>query len=236
METKKDRLPLSHDESNVSTFTPLCSSQYMSGSLGSLSREQVRSWFEMIKMVDDIIYPIVELCTDRCVKNKSLLPNDIVEKLHDLLRVLAPDLSYDLRNIQIFHGYIFYTNPDHGELIRRTGNPDLYYGIARASEIGAPHRHAESNAFNFILEGEGIFLGDLQDTNRYKKNYHGISLQPDLELEIPVDMTHGHLVKKGSVIWFFALQECGFGPKKSCEGDFILRQDYDIAQFGDEYF
>ncbi len=34
---------------------------------------------------------------------------------------------------------------------------------------------------------------------------------------------------------FFALQECGFGKGKKCEGDFHSAENYDLTQFGPEY-
>ena len=52
------------------------------------------------------------------------------------------------------------------------------------------------------------------------------------EFEIPIGMTHGHLVKKGHDIWFLFVQECGFKPKLRCAGDFYMIKDYDKNQFG----
>jgi hypothetical protein len=215
--------------------TPLCSTSYMSQSLGLLTREKARRWFEEIRRLDFHLAKELEKCAEDCSRNRSRLPDHHVVRLKAHLRSQGLKTSYDLRNIEVFHGYVFYTNPDHGQFIQESHNPHAYYGFAKSTALGYPHQHHKSDAFNFIMEGEGIFLGDPREKNRFPHFYHGLPFYRDMELQIPMGMTHGHLVKTGSTVWFFAIQECGFGPGRACEGDFHPALSYDLKSFGPDY-
>jgi hypothetical protein len=144
-------------------------------------------------------------------------------------------VAYNLNNFEAYHGYTVYAYTDGGRINKQSGNPDLYYGIAKTNSFGVAHTHKLSDAFNYIVEGEGVFTGDPADKNKFAHYYHGIPLVKDTELEIPIGMTHGHLVKKGVDMWFFFVQECGFKPKLKCVGDFYIKEGYDKEQFGPYY-
>jgi hypothetical protein len=80
-----------------------------------------------------------------------------------------------------------------------------------------------------------VFTGDPEDQGKFNFYYHGAPMAAGKEFEIPTGMTHGHLVRKGSDIWFLFVQECGFKPNLRCAGDFYTVEGYDKNQFGPYY-
>lgn len=214
----------------------VCSSDFMSEDLDLLTRSEIKSWLETIKQIDSLIDHTIESNLGVITNNKNQLTSKIIEECTQLLEEANITRDYDLKNLEIFHGYRFYNKPDNGKMQQLTNNKDAYYGIARTTKFGVAHKHFESDAFNLILEGEGIFTGDPVEKNTFKNFYHGDLLLPGKELEIEIGMTHGHLVKKGSpTMWIFAYQHCGFGLGLSCEGDFHEVSSYDTNQFGSHY-
>jgi hypothetical protein len=192
-------------------------------------------WYKEVVAIDSIIAKDIADNYELIEKNNTHLPQDLIEKLTEKIKLADIETKYELKNIEVFHGYVYYVFPDNGLKITETSNPDLNYGIAKATVQGLPHRHFESPSFNYILDGEGIFTGDPYEEGMFNFFYHGKKLIKDTEIEIPIGMTHGHLVKKGSVIWFMAVQECSFAPDKGCAGDFYKLPRYDKNIFGSDY-
>jgi hypothetical protein len=222
----------------ASGLTPsVCSSEYLSAELRHFRRGNVAEWFREIKKIDRLILPVLAelLNTGEFRASESKPPEWILSRLKSACDSAGLKYSYDLSNLEIFHGYRHYSFPDNGERRRLIGTPSCYYGIACANLIGAPHFHDRSDSFNLILAGEGVFTGDKADLDRFGRCYDEQVLQPGVELEVPAGMTHGHLVRGGSALWFFAYQTCGFQPGSACVGDFNRIPDYNVARFGPDY-
>jgi hypothetical protein len=207
----------------------------MESDLKYLTRFEIQQWHEQIKRIDSVIDATVEAAMPTVASNHNRLPHQLINTCNALLDEAAVVRTYDIANIEVFHGYRHYNKPDRGQIARLTGNPDAYYGILKTNRFGVAHRHFSSDAFNLVLEGEGIFAGDPNDDGVFEHFYHGTKLVAGRELELPLGMAHGHLVKKGSTMWLFAYQHCGFGVGLSCEGDFHQLPGYDTAQFGPDY-
>lgn len=215
--------------------TPVCRSAFMHETLCNLSQEQVQGWRDKMSAIDAVISGDIEANWQEIQANQGKVTKEIADRLREKLASAGIETDYDLENIEFFQGYTFYTNPDNGALSRLMNNPEMYYGVARTTSVGKPHVHHESDAFNLVLSGEGVFTGNPEDEGKFPNYYHGLKLEKGVEIEIPIGMTHGHLVKHGSDLWFFALQQCGFGKGKKCEGDFHSAENYDLTQFGPEY-
>jgi hypothetical protein len=207
----------------------------MENDLKYLTRSEIKRWYEQIKRIDAVIEETAEAAMPTVANNHNRLPSKLITACNQLLDEAGVARTYNIADIEVFHGYRHYNKPDGGKMARLTRNPDAYYGILKTTRFGVAHRHFSSDAFNLVLEGEGIFAGDPIDKGVFRRFYHGKRLIPGSELEIPLGMAHGHLVKKGSTMWLFAYQHCGFGVGLSCEGDFHQISGYDTAQFGPEY-
>lgn len=220
---------------NIFTRQHICSTTFMEDDLVHLTGPEIKKWFDEIKHIDSIIHTIYESHLPAISQNRNKLPQQLIDRCNNLLAQSGNTFTYDLNNLEVFHGYSFYNLPDGGNMRQITNNPEAYYGIAKASKYGEIHRHFHSDAFNLILEGQGVFTGDISEKDRFRNFYHGMQLVPGTELEIEIGMAHGHLVRKGCDMWIFAYQHCGFGTGLSCEGDFHKIPKYDISQFGSLY-
>jgi hypothetical protein len=218
-----------------STKSDICSTDYMHETLKYFSKEEMYEWWHEIQTIDGVISGSIKEAFARIAANKTKIPSELVKSLQRQLKRAGIRTDYDLRHIEVFHGYVYYVYPDNGLKTIQTGNCDLNYGIAKATVQGLPHRHFESPAYNYILDGEGVFTGDPLERGMFRSFYHGKRLKRDVQLEIPVGMTHGHLVKRGSVLWLLAVQECSFAPDKGCAGDFHFLPNYDLRIFGTGY-
>ena len=215
--------------------TPICSTNFMKESLKSFTKEQTYVWFEECKKLDKVLNGSIVKNLDKFTENESCLPEEFKSEFETLLKNSNVNSEYDLSNIEAFHGYTVYGFPDNGKIALESKNADLYYGIAKAEVFGVTHTHELSDAFNYILEGEGVFTGSQKDEGKFNFYYHGQSMVKDSSFEIPKGMTHGHLVKEGKDLWIFFIQECGFKRKLKCVGDFHVIDGYDKAQFGPYY-
>lgn len=213
----------------------ICSTNYMERTLKYFVKKEMMDWYEEIRKIDKIISEDIESNYALIAKNKTKLTVELINILNKKIINAGIVTEYDLSNIEVFHGYIYYVYPDNGLKIKITGNEDINYGIAKSMVQGLPHRHFKSDSFNYILDGEGVFTGDPMEKGMFDHYYHGKSLIKDTEIEIPIGMTHGHLVKKDSVLWFMAIQECSFAPNKGCAGDFHKLPEYDKSIFGQDY-
>ncbi len=207
----------------------------MEKSLKFFNKELMYRWLEECKKIDDVLKDSIEKNLEKFEQNQNCITRELEIDFTKRLAETGTSSHYCLPNLEAFHGYTVYGFPDGGEINSQSGNPDLYYGIAKTNSFGIAHTHKLSDAFNYILEGEGVFTGDPEDKDKFDFYYHGSPMIKDAEFEIPIGMTHGHLVKKGNDIWFMFVQECGFKPKLRCAGDFHTIEDYDKEQFGPYY-
>lgn len=207
----------------------------MKDSLKFFTKELVYSWFEHCKKMDAVLKDEIEGNLEKFAKNQNCLPGELEARFVKALKDSSIPLSYNLANLEAYHGYSVYAFPDNGKINKDSGKPDLYYGIAKANVFGVTHTHKLSDAFNYILDGEGVFTGDPEDKGKFPFHYHGRPMVEGAQFEIPIGMTHGHLVKKGNDIWFLFVQECGFKPKLRCAGDFYTVNGYNKGQFGPYY-
>ena len=212
--------------------TPICTTNFMENSLKFFNRELIYRWLEECQKIDSLLKEDIGANLEKFSQNENCLPVDLE---NDFVKKLSGSTYYNLANLEAFYGYTVYAFPDNGKINQESGNPDLYYGIAKANVFGIAHTHKLSDAFNYILDGEGVFTGDPKDEGMFDFYYHGKPMIKDAVFEIPIGMTHGHLVKEGNDIWFLFVQECGFKPKLKCAGDFHTIDDYDRAQFGPYY-
>jgi hypothetical protein len=212
--------------------TPVCSTEYMKNSLRHFSKEEAQDWFTTAKRIDEVLAPHVEASIEEINKNQNMLSETMIADFKKLLINAGIDTEYDLKNLEAFYGYTVYAYCDNKKKVNDSNNPDLYYGLAKATKYGKAHTHALSDAFNYVLEGDGVFTGDPEDEGKFDHYYHGTPLVQDMAFEIPIGMTHGHLVKENKSIWFLFVQECGFKPDLRCAGDFHLKDGYDSGQFG----
>ncbi len=215
--------------------TPLCTTGFMENSLKFFSKELVYSWFEECKKIDTVLKDSIETNLEKFAENEDSLPEKLRVDFVESLSTSRISTVYNLANLEAFHGYTIYGFPDNGAINNESGNPDLYYGIAKATTFGVTHIHKLSDAFNYIFEGEGVFTGSPEDEGKFNFYYHGKPMVKDTQFEIPSGMTHGHLAKQGKEIWIFFVQECGFKPKLRCAGDFHTVDNYDKNQFGPYY-
>lgn len=177
----------------------------------------------------------IETSLAKFTANQNCITPELEINFTNKLSYLGISTDYHFPNLEAYYGYTVYAFPDKGEINFKSSNPDLYYGIAKTNSFGIAHTHKLSDAFNYILDGEGVFTGDPRDDGKFNFYYHGKRMVKNSEFEIPKGMTHGHLVKKGSDIWFLFVQECGFKPKLRCAGDFHIINDYRRDQFGPYY-
>ncbi len=207
----------------------------MESSLKFFNKELIYRWLEECKKIDSVIKESVEKSLDAFAQNENCLTSELEVDFKKLLADSGISTTYNLANLEAFYGYTVYGFPDNGEINKESGKLDLYYGLAKANVFGITHTHKLSDAFNYILGGEGVFTGDPEDEGKFPFYYHGKPMIKDTEFEIPIGMTHGHLVKQGNDIWFLFVQECGFKPKLRCAGDFYTINDYNREQFGPYY-
>jgi hypothetical protein len=215
--------------------TPICSTDYMKDSLKFFNREQVYKWLDLCKQMDAVLDPLIQKHMPEIAANQNMVTAELANKFAETLSQHSIPLSYNLANFEAYHGYSVYAFTDSGEINTKSDNPDLYYGLAKATVFGVTHTHKLSDAFNYVIEGDGVFTGDPSDEGKFNNYYHGTPLLKDTAFEIPIGMTHGHLVKKDTDMWFLFVQECGFKPNLKCAGDFHVRDGYDTKQFGPYY-
>ncbi len=196
----------------------VCSTDYMLSSLQCFSLDEIRNWHAVLAKIDAAIRNFVVRNLDFFKSNGGMVPSELVEPLR---REIANRnmLEWNPSTLQAFEGYRVYEFPDGGNARNRSGNPDLWYGLAMAESYGQVHIHLESNAYNLVVSGKGIFRGEPGDS-RFANNYHGDLLIEGKELEIPIGMPHGHDVSEGSQLWILFVQECGFRQGLRCAGDF----------------
>ena len=215
--------------------TPVCSTNFMDKSLKFFNKELVSQWFDECKKIDEVLKKDIEGNLDKFAANQNCITQELRTEFEKKLSDAGISYNYFFPNLEAYYGYTVYAFPDKGEINKKSGNPDLYYGIAKTNSFGIAHTHKLSDAFNYILDGEGVFTGDPKDEGKFPFYYHGKPMVKNTEFEIPIGMTHGHLVKIGSDIWFLFVQECGFKPKLRCAGDFHTVDGYDRNQFGPYY-
>lgn len=215
--------------------TVICETHFMESSLKFFNKELVYAWFEECKKIDSILAEDIQGNLLKFAQNGNCLPADLLVDFQKKLKEADIFTNYNFANLEAFYGYTVYGFPDDGKINTESNNSDLYYGIAKASTFGVAHTHRLSDAFNYILDGEGVFTGNPADKDRFNFYYHGKPMVKDTSFEIPIGMTHGHLVKEGNSIWFLFVQECGFKPKLRCAGDFHIVDDYNKGQFGPYY-
>jgi hypothetical protein len=207
----------------------------MNNALKFFDKELVYAWFEECKKIDAVLKENIEKGLDKFAANENCITSELEKEFLAKLTEANVSHSYHFPNMEAYHGYTVYAFPDKGEINAKSGYPDLYYGIAKTNSFGVAHTHKMSDAYNYILEGEGVFTGEPTDEGKFDFFYHRKPMITGAEFEIPIGMTHGHLVKKGSDIWFFFVQECGFKPKLRCAGDFYTVENYNKDQFGPYY-
>lgn len=215
--------------------TPVCTNRFMESSLKFFSKELVYAWFKQCKKIDDVLRGDIEKNLDFFAKNQNCITSELEKVFIKKLSEADVDYTYHLPNLEAYYGYTVYAFPDNGVISARSEKPDLYYGIAKTNSFGIAHTHKMSEAFNYILAGEGVFAGDQNDEGKFDFYHHGKQMVEGAQFEIPINMTHGHVVKKGSEIWFLFVQECGFKPKLRCAGDFYTVDNYNKDQFGPYY-
>jgi hypothetical protein len=209
--------------------TPICSSDFNTETLKFFSMEQVNIWFSAISKIDRSTSEIISQNLAKIYENTNKLTPDLIAKLQNI------SSEYNWNNFEAYHGYTVYAFPDDKKIVQESGNYDIYYGLAKATSYGITHQHFESDAYNLVLEGEGIFIGNENEKDLFKNFYHKKFLLKGSEFEIPKGMTHGHLVKKGKPVWFLFVQVCGFKPGLNCEGDFHITENINIQEYGDDY-
>ena len=116
--------------------TPVCSTDFMKKSLQFFNKELVYQWFEECKKIDDILKGAIEANLAKFTANKNCITKELEDQFIKKLADAGVSCDYHFPNLEAYYGYTVYAFPDKGELNKKSGNPDLYYGVAKTNGCG----------------------------------------------------------------------------------------------------